>query len=43
MPKRMSKAAMVKHESRETRAQEKRETPMYQRMEKKLGVEKHKK
>lgn len=41
MKKMPSKAVMVKREARETRAQEKAETPAYQQRETRLGVEKH--
>lgn len=36
-----SKAAMVKREKRETPAMEAKESPAYQRREKKLGIEEH--
>jgi hypothetical protein len=41
-PKKLpSKAAMMKREKRETRAQEAKESPAYQKREQKLGVEEH--
>jgi hypothetical protein len=36
----MTKKAMAKHEKGETRATEKRETPAFERAEKKAGIEK---
>ncbi len=37
----MTRKAMAVHEKTETRAMEKRESPAHQRMEKRMGVEKH--
>jgi hypothetical protein len=37
----LSKKDMQKREAKETRASEKRESPAYQKREKKMGVEKH--
>lgn len=37
-----SKAQMMKREKHETRAQERAESPAYQKREEKLGVEMHK-
>lgn len=44
VPKKMMPkvAAAKKKEAHESRAEEKRESPTYQRFEKKYGVEKHK-
>lgn len=42
MKKQPSKSEMKRRESRETPADEKRESAAYQRREEKLGVEKHK-
>lgn len=42
MKKQMSKSEMRRHEAKETRTDERSESPSYQRRESRLGIEKHK-